>query len=748
MRDKIKNIMDKAYEEGRKNLTEVEVYEIFKILGLELPLYVYSDKKDFQKDSFYKKITDTIKTDKVVLKMVSYTNLHKTDSGGVRIVVNNIDAIDNAVSDILKIKDADGILAMEFIKHSPFSLGEEILLGARNDEAFGPIITLGPGGTHTESFIKALKKNVSPTFIPVFLINEESDIEGFIEESWILNYCFGKVRGLKPLSDKKEIKNWISKLDLIMKYFNDNSSDYAIEEVEVNPLALSGGKFYALDGVLRFRKSKNIKRDLPSHSAIASIMEPKTVAVVGVSEKKINMARIILNNTVKAGFPLENICAIKEGVKEIDGVKAYPNISSVPFNIDMCVVAVPVENVMDVLEECKDSGKINGIVLITGGVGEKSGTESVAEKLSSIIKEARERNKSFGLNGGNCMGIVLNGSKVNTFFIPEYKMRYPLGLNPNMSKTAFISQSGAFVIATLTKIPHIIPDYTVTVGNQQDITVVDYLDYIVEKTDIKLILSYIEGFKPKDGLRLINLIKKAKKNGKIVVVYKAGRTSLGQKAVMGHTASIAGDYVVSENLISRAGAIVCDSFDEFCDMAFLSAYISKYEIKSLNSFFISNAGFETTGMADNISFLKANKPSESLKAKIDEVLKKYRLDGLVDFKNPMDITPMASDEAISEILENVSLSQDYSSILVSMVPLTPNMNTLPDSDKYPDKLDKSFLTKASRVMKEVSKPIIFCVASGSLYDPYVDYAINKGFVVFRNSDRMVRVYEKYLKSLI
>ena len=105
MRDKIKSIMDKAYEEGRKNLTEVEVYEIFKILGLEIPLYVYSDKKDFQKDSFYKKITDTIKTDKIVLKMVSYTNLHKTDSGGVRIADNNLNAIDNAVSDILKIKE-------------------------------------------------------------------------------------------------------------------------------------------------------------------------------------------------------------------------------------------------------------------------------------------------------------------------------------------------------------------------------------------------------------------------------------------------------------------------------------------------------------------------------------------------------------------------------------------------------------------------------------------------------------------
>ncbi len=741
MKDEIKNIILKAYVEGRKNLTEVEVYDIFKVLKLNVPLYVYMTKNDIDINGFSKKIFESIKTDKIVIKIVSSTNLHKTDSGGVKIVERNEEKIKEVLRRILDFKDIDGVLAMEFITHSPFAIGEELLLGAKNDEAFGPIITIGPGGTHTESFIKALRKDIAPSFLCVYSVNGEDDIERFIENTWIFNYLLGKVRGLKQLCDKKEIIQWIEGIIKLTKYFNDEGDEFTIEEVEVNPLALSNGKLYSLDGVLRFRKSENKKRDIPSNGAINSIVEPKTIAIVGVSEKKMNMGRIILNNTIKAGFDKKNIFVIKEGVNEIDGVKAYPDIKSLPSKIDMCVVAVPVEGLIEVMRDISESGKMNGVVLITGGVGEKSGSEDIAKKINDFIKLAREKNKNFALNGGNCMGIVLNNSKVNTFFIPEYKMHYPLGSNPYMVKSAFVSQSGAFVISTLTKIPYVIPDYTITVGNQQDITVVDYLDYF-SKTDVKVILSYIEGFKYKDGFRLVEIVKRARNYGKVVVLYKAGRTSLGQKAVMGHTASIAGNYLIFEKLLKEAGAIVCDDFEEFCDMSFLSTYLSKYEIKGKKAFLISNAGFETTGMADNISFLNVEKPSDKLKEKIDEILKKYKLDSIVDFKNPMDTTPMAGDDAIKDIINGVI--DEYDVILLSMVPLTPNLNTLPSCSNYPDNLERSFIN----YITGVKKPVIFCVASGNLYDPYVEYASRKGFVTFRTVDRMVKTVEKYLKALL
>ncbi|NLH39345.1 MAG: hypothetical protein GX445_04695 [Elusimicrobia bacterium] len=758
MNEKINEILDNAYKEGRKNLTEIEVYEIFKILKLNVPFYIYKDVKNLDVDLFSDEIYKSF-SNKIVIKIVSSTNLHKTDSGGVKVVEKNKELIKKTVGELLKFSDLSGIAAIEFLPHSPFSLGEELLLGAKSDDAYGPIVTLAPGGTHTESFLKALKSDSAPSFLPVMNLNGSGDIVDFTDNVWILNYCFGKVRGLKQLVQKDEIIKWLDAFIGLMKDFNDDKVGYSIEEIEVNPLALSNGKFYALDGVLRFRESKNKKRDIPSRNAIKSILEPETIAVVGVSEKKMNMARIILNNIFKAGFPKEKIFIIKEGVDEIDGVKAYKSIKDIPVEkIDMYVVSVPVEGVIDVLDDVAESKKANGIVLITGGIGEKSGTENVAENLIAVIKKARKNNPDFGLNGGNCMGMVLNKTEIlsnqedsviskgiNTFFIPEYKLKYPIGFNPDMVKTGFISQSGAFTLAVLSKIPHIIPEYTVTVGNQQDITVVDYLDYVVD-SDIKLILTYIEGFKYHDGLRLLNIIKRAKRSGKTFVLYKAGRTSAGQKAVMGHTASIAGDYIISEKLLKEAGAIVCDNFEEFCDMAYLSSYILKYDREYKNVFMMSNAGFETTGMADNLLRLKAAEAGEELKKKMIDVLKKYKLDTIVDFKNPMDTTPMANDEAITEIVKNVASSGDYSAVFISMAPFSPNINTLPASERYPDIIEKSFIKNVSDVMKETKVPVILSVSGGVIYEPYVEYAIKNGFVVFRNADKMIKTFEKFVSS--
>lgn len=714
-------------------LNEIEVYEILKKYKINIPIYFYMKREEYNENDFIREAFK-LPGDKVVVKMVSNVNLHKTDSGGVKIVNKSREELSKAFREISKIGEA--ISVVEFLEHIP-SLGEEILVGVKYDNAFGYVLMIAPGGTYTERIIKSVKKD----FLPEFLTCDSSDEEiiKFIENSWTLSYSLGKVRGLKKKIEVEEIFFTIKSIISLIADF-ERSQKY-IEEFEVNPFIVTRGKLYAADGVLRFRKDKSFLRVIPDEKAIKSITTPNTIAFCGVSEKKFNMGRIILNNTIKSGFPKENMYIIKDGIDEIDGVKCYKDVKSVPKEIDMYVVAVPVESVVDVLNEAAESAKVNGVVLITGGVGEKSGSEDIKNEIENIIKKARDKNRSFVLNGGNCMGIVLNKAKVNTFFIPEYKMKPLVGKNPFMADTAFISQSGAFVISTLTKIPHIICDYTITVGNQQDITVVDYIDYF-SKTDVKVILAYIEGFKTNDGKRLIEIAKNIHRNGKILVLYKAGRTSFGQKAVMGHTASVAGDYLVFEKLLSE-NSIICSDFDEFCDMAMLAPYIADYKIKSKRAFFISNAGFETTGMGDNIFNLEPFSGDSKLKEKILDILKKYKLDSIVDFKNPMDLTPMANDEAISEIINVIYDSSLYSVIFTSMVPLTPSMNTV-KSDDSPDDLDKSFINKISNLIQKKDVFIPLSVASGSLYDPYVEYAISKGFVVFRSSDRMVKVIDKFL----
>ncbi len=747
----IEKILADAGAQGRASLSEPEVYRVIGLAGLEAPKYFLYPAAGLDPAAASADAAARLAGDRVVLKLVSSKTLHKTEAGGVKVLERSAAVIEAALREMAsKFPEAEAFMAVEFLPHAAFALGEELLLGARADAAFGPVVTLGPGGTNAEALTKSLRPGISPSVIPVELAFSGEDWTKFLAGSWVWKYASGGVRGGRRLVADGEMVKWLEGFSHLMKHFRDGgSSDWAIEEFEINPLAAAKGRLTALDGVLRFRKAKrSAPRAKPSKQGITGLLHTQSAAVVGVSEKKMNMARIILNNISKAGFPKERTYIVKEGVAEIDGVKCFASPAALPEKIDMYVVAVPSPEVPRVLAEAGESGKVNGVVLISGGMGEKSGSEGMAGAVVDAIDGARKKNPDFALSGGNSMGIVLNGVKLNTFFIPEYKLEHPLGVNPYNAKTAFVSQSGAFVISTISKMPWLKPAYSVTVGNQQDVTVPDYVDRLAEEDDLKVILVYMEGFKPGDGLALARTIEKARSKGKQVVLYKAGRTVVGQKAVMGHTASIAGDYLVTRLIMESAGALVAESFDDFNDLAALACSFADRKIKHGNTFFMSNAGFEAAGMADGVAGRVTAEMHPGTAAEMERTLKEFRLDSIVDAKNPLDITPMAPDAAIGGVVATALASEEFSGAVVSMVPLTAMMNTMPKGGAWPDDFEKSFLKGAAEAARNARKPLIFCVAAGTKYEPYCAYAQALGLPVFRSSDRAVKIYAKYLEYVI
>ncbi len=747
----IEKIIAAAAAEKRASLSEPEVYRVLELAGLEVPKYILYPAAGFDAAAASADAASRLSGGKVVLKLVSSKTLHKTESGGVKVADKTAAALEDALKAMAaRFPEAEAFMAIEFLPHSAFALGEELLLGARADAAFGPVITLGPGGTNAEGLIKSLRPGLAPSVMPVELAFNNKPWEAFLESSWVWNYVSGGVRGGRRLVQDGEMLKWLEGFAHLMKYFRDGGgSEWAIEELEINPLAAAKGRLTALDGVLRFRPAvKTPPRARPSRNGVNGLLHTRAAAVVGVSETKMNMARIILGNILKAGFPKERTYIVKEGVAEIDGVKCFPSPAGLPEKIDMYVVAVPSPEVPRVLAEAGESGKVNGVVLISGGMGEKAGSEDIGRNVVEAIARAREKNPDFALSGGNSLGIVLNEAKINTLFIPEYKLAHPLGSNPYNSRTAFVSQSGAFVISTISKMPWLKPAYSVTVGNQQDVTVPDYVERLADEDGLKVILVYMEGFKPGDGLALARTIEKARSKGKQVVLYKAGRTATGQKAVMGHTASIAGDYLVTRLIMEKAGALVAETFDDFNDLAAMACFFADLEIKHGNTFFLSNAGFEAAGMADGVAGRVTAEMSPSLAAAMGKTLKEFKLDTIVDAKNPLDITPMASDGAIGGIIKAALASEEFSGAVVSMVPLTPAMNTLPKGAGWPDELDRSFLKEAAGAAREARKPLLFCVAAGTIYEPYCAYAAAQGLPVFRSSDRAITIYRKYLEYVM
>ena len=744
-------ILDRAGAKKRSSLTEPEVYEFLALAGLAGPRYTLYPAAALEPAAAALDACSRLPGDKVVLKLVSSATLHKTEAGGVKVLEKNAPVIEETLRAMAaKFRDAEAFMAVEFLPHSAFALGEELLLGARSDDAFGPVVTLGPGGTSAEALTKSLRPGLSPSVIPVDLAQGRADWEKFLKGNWAWRYCAGEVRGGRRLLGDEEILKWLEGFAGLMRHFRDGgASPWAIEEFEINPLAVSGGRLTALDGVLRFRPARrDAPRARPSRNGVDGLLHTRCAAVVGVSEKKMNMARIILNNMGKAGFPRERTYIIKEGAAEIDGVKCFASPSALPETVDMYVVAVPSPEVPRVLAEAGDSGKVNGVVLISGGMGEKAGSEDMGRSVVDILLHGRGKNPDFALSGGNSMGIVLNDVKLNTFFIPEYKLEHPLGVNHFNARTAFVSQSGAFVISTISKMPWLKPAYCVTVGNQQDVTVPDYVARLADEDGLKVILVYMEGFKPGDGLALARVIARARAKGKQVILYKAGRTAVGQKAVMGHTASIAGDYLVTRLLMENAGALVAETFDDFNDLAAMACTFADFGIKHGNTFFISNAGFEAAGMADGVSSRVTADMGAGVAAAMEQTLREYKLDSIVDAKNPLDITPMAPDAAIAGVVKTALASDEFSGALVSMIPLTVMMNTLPKSGDWPDDLERSFLKDAAEAARAARKPLIFCVACGAKYEPYCAYAQALGLPVFRSADRAVKIYGAYLDYVL
>jgi acyl-CoA synthetase (NDP forming) len=739
----IESLLAQAAKEGRWALSEIEVYEVLDKLGLTTPKRFLAALKDIPLPAGdLKDLLAGFPGEQVVLKVSSHKTLHKTEAGGVKVCLK-AEAAAKLSEMKSKFTEADGILVSEFVPHAIFSLGQELMLGARADKAFGPIMTLGIGGTDAEGLTSALKPGFSPAIAAIKLAAGGA-WQRFLDRAWIWRYVSGNVRGGKRLAEDAAMLRWLDGFQRLLERFSDGgSSPWTIEEVEVNPLAVSDERIVALDGVLRFRKSQAGTRAFPSAKAVWSLLKPATVAVAGVSEKKMNMGRIILNNVMEAGFDKSKLFVLKDYAGEIDGARCYKSPADFPEPVDMFVIAVPSPEVPELLRQSADSGKVRGVSLISGGMGEKEGSEKVKDAVLGVIAEGRRKNPDFAVSGGNSMGIVSVPAKVNTFFIPKKKLAIAAAESAAHARTAFISQSGAFVISMVSKLEWLKPAYCVTVGNQMDVTVCDYVEQVVEDDTVKVILVYLEGLKEEDGLKLAHAVARARSSGKTVIVYKAGRTPTGTKAVMGHTASIAGDFVVMRSILSCAGAMVAEDFDHFEDLAQMACFCHGRSPGQGRLFALSNAGFEAAGMADHIlphGPVSAAVPDAPLAKKLADILKKYKLDSIVDVRNPLDVTPMAPDAPLIEVTAAVLGSPLVDCLVAAGIPLTPAMRTLPEEG-----LAESFPAKLGELAKASGKPVVCSVACGSLYEPYVAEARKHGLPVFRSADRALRAMAAFCR---
>lgn len=741
----IDQIFRKAHDKGRMQLYEHEVYSVVELAGAISPpkhIFVPTDM------SVSKEMLAELGSEKVVLKIVSPDIVHKSDTGAVVFAPNDVEIVSREVDKMIAAQSShgekiEGVLIVEFVEHAKSGFGTELFLGIRSTREFGPVIAAGLGGVDTEYLAQKLKPGLAVAKALATDTTPEEFFELF-KKTAAYEILSGQARGhSRVASDAEFVRCFRAFIAIARRFCVDRGIEGPdLKELEVNPFGFRRQTMLPLDGRARLGPAtqKPIARPIPK---IAKLLEPKSIAVLGASSKRENFGRIILNNIKECGFDTKRMYVIKDGETELDGVKCVASVAALPEKVDLLIMAAAAKNMPGFVEEVISSRKVESVIIIPGGMGETEGTEETQETVKKTIAASRDSADGGPVFlGGNCMGVRSRPGKFDTFFIRSNKLDPRRNANPR--RVALISQSGAFIITRMSNLESLDPSFAISIGNQTDLTISDMLRGVADRDDIDAIGVYVEGFQDLDGVAFVRAVEDVTAAGKTVVFYKAGRTSAGRSATAGHTASIAGDYDICATGVEVAGAIVTETFKEFEQLMELSTAFHGKKVAGRRIGAISNAGYETVGMADAIRgpryHVEIPTLGDDTASALAGVFQKHKLDKLVNVRNPLDLTPMASDEVYDNCVRVLMKDASIDAVVAAFVPLTPEMATTSDEMDR----DGAIANRLIKIFKETDKPLAVVIDCGSLYEPLVKKLRGGGIPVFRSADQAVRSVGRYL----
>ncbi|NVM28025.1 MAG: CoA-binding protein [Candidatus Helarchaeota archaeon] len=351
-------------------------------------------------------------------------------------------------------------------------------------------------------------------------------------------------------------------------------------------------------------------------SNIHYFFHPKSVAIIGASDKYYSWGNMIAVNLLGSKSQ-ENVYLINPKHDRVLGEKAYGKIAEVPEDIDLAIVIVPAPKVVPTLEECA-AKNVKVATIISAGFSETSEGKQLGDDLKRFVEEYQIR-----LQGPNCAGyynasVPINASPLPPRFLIE-------------SPVAFITQSG-FVGNTLSvwgPTRNLTLGKYISVGNEADLTVTDYVEYFGQDPTVQVMLLYIEGIK--DGTRFSNVMREVTPK-KQVVVWKTSETSAVKRAALSHTAHLVGSQQVFQGLRKQLGIIQVQRLEY--GLIASHAFLRHPPLRG-NRFAITmvGAGWAII-LTDALSTAGFSVPefSQDLQDEIRRVLPNYR----ASVKNPVD----------------------------------------------------------------------------------------------------------------
>jgi acyl-CoA synthetase (NDP forming) len=277
---------------------------------------------------------------------------------------------------------------------------------------------------------------------------------------------------------------------------------------------------------------------------------PRAVAVVGVSTNEEKFGGRFLKALIDFGYKGQ-IYPVNPKGGEAFGLEMHASVGDIPETIDMAYIMVPAHLVPQVLEDCLAKG-VRGAQVFTSGfseTGEEQG-RLLEDGLAALAK------KGIRIIGPNCFGV----------YCPESGLTLlPGGNFPQESgPVAFITQSGGHAVefARLAMGTGIRFSKVISYGNACDVNESDLVEYLARDPKTQIITMYLEG--PREGRRFLRLVDRIARE-KPVLIWKAGLTRTGTRAILSHTASLAGEEAVWDALFSQTAALRANSLEELAD---------------------------------------------------------------------------------------------------------------------------------------------------------------------------------------
>jgi acyl-CoA synthetase (NDP forming) len=362
-----------------------------------------------------------------------------------------------------------------------------------------------------------------------------------------------------------------------------------------------------------------------------NILNPRSIAVFGANNDLLGtMGSMQLRNIIAGGGLDGNIFPIHPRLDTVQGIKAYKSILDLPLTPDLAFLILPTKVVPTVMEECGQKG-VKNLLITSGGFREVGGEGiTLSQQIDSIAKRYNMR-----FIGPNCLGIYngwygfpnIKNANLNTLWVYE---------TPERGNISIASQSGTIAtqLSWYANELGVKIGKSVSVGNEENIDITDFLEYYQKDPQTEVIGLYIEEIKRgKDFMRLAKEIVPCKP---VIAIY-AGGTEASTRSIMSHTGSIAGNQRIFDTVFKETGIISTNSIMDFLYYLRTFSFAQKYNVypKGEKVAIVSDSGGAGAMMTKSLELkgLKVPEFSQELKSKF-----LAKIPSTANANNPIDVT--------------------------------------------------------------------------------------------------------------